>query len=142
MKFPIDSTFSIKIEYFEQFEDRNYVYCNYEQLIGSFATILAQGSDHDYQGDSIVAVQHHNGLYGLVIFGWGSCSGCDALQACNSIGELAELAEYIEGRTMWFDTFEELVEHVHNKDWEGTWLNKFEDGCVTRFKESWNKYIG
>ena len=71
-----------------------------------------------YQGDSIVAVQAEDGRYGLVGYGWGSCSGCDALQSCDSYEDLAYLYDSLYAGTQWFDSAVALNNYITNRDWE------------------------
>jgi hypothetical protein len=61
----------------------------------------------DYQGDTYVLLRD-GARFGYLSFGWGSCSGCDALQACNSFAEVADL-------------YEEMLDWFHAHDWEGDW---------------------
>lgn len=45
--------------------------------------ILAWETFGDYQGDYAVILRR-NDLLGFVVIGYGSCSGCDALEACDT----------------------------------------------------------
>lgn len=69
----------------------------YQLIIEEFGNILVQVDDQDYQGDSRILYEN-NGQYGYLKFGWGSCSGCDALQGCDSVLELDELIEVYVGQ--------------------------------------------
>ena len=53
-----------------------------------------------------------------MIFGWGSCSGCDALQAVANHTELKELAESTFNNIKWFNNKAELLNYIETKDWE------------------------
>lgn len=75
----------------------------------------------DYQGDTYVLLKDGN-RYGYVTFGWGSCSGCDALQACSSFEEVADLFESIEGAVHWEPTADAMLNWWKAKDWEGTYV--------------------
>lgn len=92
---------------------------NYDPLLESFGyEILLQVDDKDYQGDS--RVLYRDGTrYGLLIFGWGSCSGCDALQACGSYEEIEELRKELHDGIRWFDSAEEALKYFEEHDWEG-----------------------
>ena len=70
----------------------NFSYCesDYQPIVDSFGNVLIQVDDADYQGDTRVLYEK-DGKYGYLNFGWGSCSGCDALQACCNIEEIQEL---------------------------------------------------
>jgi len=91
---------------------------DYGPLLESFEyEILLQVDDGDYQGDSRLLLRDGN-RYGLLVFGWGSCSGCDALQACSSIKDIEELRDGLHGDIIWKDSREEMLEFVKNRDWE------------------------
>ena len=52
---------------------------DYSPILLSFdAEIVLAADDQDYQGDSYVLYRRGDS-FGVLIFGWGSCSGCDAL---------------------------------------------------------------
>jgi hypothetical protein len=108
---------------------------SYENLIESQGVkILVEESDSDYQGDSLLLVEGDGG-YGLLVFGWGSCSGCDAYEA--AYGDevaLQGLAEELIESIKWFPTRAEAVTYIQTgKDWEGSWVRK---DTVARFKEA------
>lgn len=92
--------------------------CSYQPMIDSFGSVLVQVSDHDYQGDTRVLLED-SGLIGLIIFGWGSCSGCDALQACQSFSDLQELYDSLKSRVQWWESAEEALDYFEKHDWEG-----------------------
>lgn len=91
---------------------------SYQPIINALGTVLLQVDDKDYQGDSRV-LYGDAGRYGVLIFGWGSCSGCDALQACTALGEVDELIAHIESSVKWFDSKSEAADYFANHDWEG-----------------------
>lgn len=90
---------------------------DYQPIIDSIGNVLLEVHDSDYQGDSRILYEK-NGKYGYLIFGWGSCSGCDALQSCDSYDEIDELIDGLVESVKWFDSLEELKEYFRNKDWE------------------------
>lgn len=98
---------------------------DYTPMVKSFGEILIEVADNEYRGDTRYLLKNES-KFGLLIIGWGSCSGCDALQATNTIQELAELMQSIENDVKWFDSFEELRSYVKNKDWdlEHSWCAK------------------
>lgn len=90
---------------------------DYSPMLQSFGyEILLQVDDSDYQGDSRLIFRNGD-KYGLLIFGWGSCSGCDALQACESIKEIEELRDSIHKDIKW-DSLQGLHDYISNKHWE------------------------
>lgn len=92
---------------------------NYEPLLESLGhVILLKVDDADYQGDSRVLFLDDERV-GLLIFGWGSCSGCDALQACNTYKEAEDLRQDLSERVQWFDTPLDALGYFNRHDWEG-----------------------
>ena len=97
---------------------------SYGGLVGTLGVeILLQESDHDYQGDSMMLLQDGS-RYGYLSFGWGSCSGCDALQACDSLADYEALRDGLEGSIKWFGSLPEVVGYLRGKDWTLEFLNE------------------
>lgn len=71
---------------------------DYQPILDSFGKILVQVDDSGYDGDSRVFYQFEDRTFGVLQFGWGSCSGCDALQACHSYEEVDELIAHLESQ--------------------------------------------
>ncbi len=93
---------------------------DYQPIIDSFGKVLLQVDDADYQGDTRVVLESE-GKFGVLIFGWGSCSGCDALQACGSHSDINSLIESLHNDITWFDSLEELKAWSAARDWELQW---------------------
>lgn len=93
---------------------------DYQPIINNLGTVLIQVDDNNYQGDTRVLYEKE-GKYGWLIFGWGSCSGCDSLQACSSINEVQDLMDELNSQIEWFSSLEELKERFRSKDWELTY---------------------
>jgi hypothetical protein len=75
------------------------------------------GYDNDYQGDSRALVRDDH-RYGLLFFGLGSCSGCDALQAAEgNPTELAILRDDLRRKIHWEDSAADLLSYIDGKDW-------------------------
>lgn len=73
-----------------------------------------------YQGSTWVLYQ--DGIrFGYLRLGRGSCSGCDALQACGSIEEVQELMDELWQSIMWFDTRTDALKFFIEHDWDGDW---------------------
>lgn len=87
---------------------------DYNPLLSSFGPIVLQVDDHDYQGDSRVLYKKGD-RFGVLIFGWGSCSGCDELQACDSYEDAEKLRQQLEAKIKWM-TKTEALEWL-NDDW-------------------------
>ena len=98
-----------------------YTLCDYTPILESFGKIVSRWDQDDYQGDSVVFLENKGSL-GLLIFGWGSCSGCDALQSCSSVEELGRLLDGLSNSIKWFDNSQDAILYFKQKDWEGTHL--------------------
>ena len=90
---------------------------DYQPMLEEFGNILIQVDDDDYSGDSRVLYEK-SGKYGFLIFGWGSCSGCDALQAAKNINKIQELMDDLQNEIMWFSSIDDLKKYFIEKDWE------------------------
>lgn len=95
---------------------------SYTMLIESFPAEILESYDFgDYEGDSLILLKHNN-KYGVLVFGWGSCAGCDALEACSTIEDLEELRLSLFNNVTLFDTPTELIKYLKEHDWEGDYL--------------------
>lgn len=84
---------------------------DYGPLLATFGEILVKIDDDDYQGDS--RILYRNGSrYGVLVFGWGSCSGCDSLQACGTHGEIGQLIKRLGSDVKWFESLEDAKRYV------------------------------
>lgn len=94
---------------------------DYKPMLESFGyTLLVKTDAGSYQGDSLVLYQNpEDNTYGILQFGWGSCSGCDALQACKSYDDLKELQESLHSRITWIGNLQETLTYLDKHDWEG-----------------------
>ena len=100
------------------YQDCDWGWYDYQPMLDSFGNIVVQVDDEAYQGDSRVLYEK-DGKIGLLVFGWGSCSGCDALQACNSLEEVQELYDELFDSIKWFDSRASAVEYFKGHDWKG-----------------------
>ena len=102
--------------------DQSWGWGSYDPMLESMGyEIKVQVDDCDYQGDSRLLLKDGE-RYGILIFGWGSCSGCDALQACESIEEVGELRDELNDDIRWFNSKQEAVQFFKEHDWRGDWL--------------------
>lgn len=93
---------------------------DYSPLIRSFGyDVVLQVDEYDYQGSSWVLFKDGD-RYGYLEFGWGSCSGCDALQACESYAEIDQLRKELHESIKW-GSATELLGFFREHDWEGDW---------------------
>jgi hypothetical protein len=90
----------------------------YHDLIDTMGVeTLLQVDDNDYQGDSRVLVRDYH-RYGLLFFGWGSCSACDALQAVEgNEAEIARLRDDLRRSIHWENSAAGLLAYIDGKDW-------------------------
>lgn len=129
----------------EIYEEDRWGWYDYTPMIKSFAEkVLVQVEDDDYQGDTRVLLQDNNRI-GHLIFGWGSCSGCDALQGCcGNYDELNELANDLYNDIKWFDTVQEALDYFNNHDWEGDYCWHIDETreYINKCKEILNEMLG
>lgn len=85
---------------------------DYDPIIQSFGEVLISVRDDDYQGDTRVLLKE-DGQYGFLVVGWGSCSGCDALQAAESYEEIDSLIETLRNAIRWFSSIEEAKKYIN-----------------------------
>lgn len=90
---------------------------DYQPIVNSFGTVAVQVDDSDYQGDSRV-LYHDENRFGWLQFGWGSCSGCDALQACDTWSDLQGLVDDLRSQVKWFDSKDEAISFFENHSWD------------------------
>jgi hypothetical protein len=96
---------------------------DYNPLLESMGfDMVVKVDDHNYQGDSRILFKYQD-YFGILIFGWGSCSGCDALQACKSYEEVERLRDSLYNDVRWGKA-EELLEYITTKDWPSEWYGR------------------
>lgn len=85
----------------------------YDEIIKPWGlTVLHEWDQDDYQGSSVVIFQKGR-RYGFLEYSWGSCSGCDSLEAaCGDKGAIAELSDSLKDSIKWFNNRESLVAHL------------------------------
>lgn len=110
-------------------EDMNWGLGDYMPMLEDFADMVIKVDDDDYQGDSFVLYED-NGRYGYLTFGWGSCSGCDALQACETWEEVQELYDHLQNSIKWFANGKQALKWFKEHDWEGDWHSDTRDTFV------------
>lgn len=117
---------------------------DYGPLLDSFGYLeLLRVDDRDYQGDSRVIYQSANRI-GFLQFGWGSCSGCDALQACNSMKEIDDLRTSLHDSIKWFDSPAAALDYFEKHDWRGdySWHEEEQRQFIEQAKELLRKMAG
>ncbi len=111
----------------------------YEALIEKMPgeEVISTG-DNDYQGSSYVLLRDGD-RYGYLEYGWGSCSGCDADQACSSLQDVADLFNSLNESIQWFDSLPGFLGWAKAHDWKGNW--SWGDG-VGKFIRELNQRYG
>lgn len=124
-------------EVYPEHKDCEYFYgpCDYKPLLESIGTIALQVDDSDYQGDSRV-LYRDDARVGYLQFGWGSCSGCDALQACNTMKDISDLRDGLVKEVRWFGDAAAALAFFDTHDWEGDYAfdQSFVDQCKAYLK--------
>jgi hypothetical protein len=100
--------------------DYGKAYPSYEQIVDALGKTVVYERAGDYQGDLFYLIQDGD-RYGFVSIGYGSCSGCDAMEACDSKEEVMELAGSIESGVRWFDNKAAARTFFEEHDWAGDW---------------------
>lgn len=89
----------------------------YLDLVRSFeAEIIASTSEGSYDGDYFFVLKKGN-EYGYLTFGYGSCSGCDALQACDTPEEVQALRDSLYNSIWWVEGKENFAKWLRERDW-------------------------
>lgn len=81
-------------------------------IMGIFEEGFYQGTSYIFLGDRSPHGAPKYRRYGYLAFGWGSCLGCDALQATESFSELEALRESFHSKIVWRETWEKLVDQL------------------------------
>ena len=86
---------------------------DYTPIINNFGEIILREDEDGYHGDTHVVIKSDN-KFGYLVFGWGSCSGCDRLQACETYEDIQELMDSLYNDIKWFESFNSLKEYINN----------------------------
>ena len=96
--------------------------------------------EEDYQGESLVLLYNQRYNYGILNFSWGSCDGCDMLQACTTEEEFDEFRHDLFNKIHWGNQPNgSLASHII--EW---WLNRDVDGLEAvsgNIKDKFNKML-
>lgn len=75
---------------------------DYGPLLRSFGfEVLHEETEENHSGISYLLYRTAGGEYGFLAFGWGSCSGCDALRACKTWEEVEQLRRTLMRKIVW-----------------------------------------
>jgi len=104
-------------ELFPKFRNPKWNYATYEPIVKNMGEIVIESRDDDWQGDSRILYKDGT-TYGFLRFGWGSCSGCDALLACKTIEEVQFLMDDLLSRILWFDSKKAALKFFKEHNWK------------------------
>lgn len=94
---------------------------DYNPMLKEFGNIIIKIDEDGYQGDSFILYKKDD-KYGFLTFGWGSCSGCDALQGCKNIEEVQELMDSLYNSIQWFDDLKSAKSYFETRDFDLDWM--------------------
>jgi hypothetical protein len=106
----------------EAFKDTYSITANYQVMLEEFGKIVLQVDDANCAGDSRVLYQDGD-MFGWLQFGWGSCTGCDALQRCETIEEVQNLMNRLQADIKWFDNWYDADAFFRNHAWKTDYSN-------------------
>jgi len=113
---------------------------SYDELLESVNPLVKWtviGDDYNYQGDYFYFGELEDKYY-YVVIGYGSCSGCDALQGCGGYLELVDLRDDIKRSIREFDSLQDFEkwfeEHLEDQWYSTDEVNNF----ANLFKEKYN----
>ncbi len=91
-------------------------YETYSSLLSRHFLYVTEIVTGSYQGDLVFRVEDEDGRVGYLVWGYGSCSGCDELEAAYG-DEAAEsaIAEDM-ANAVFFGTEQEIRDHALTKD--------------------------
>lgn len=101
----------------------------YDGIIATQGEILKDWIIGDYQGDYVYLVKN-NDKYAFTVVGYGSCSGCDALEACENDEDFNRLKESIINDIVW-GTKQDVYDYVFNQE-ANRWYFYEEEWAVVR----------
>lgn len=112
---------------------------HYRDLIEDQGEIVLEYRIGDYQGDLLFVIRDANS-FGFVSTGYGSCSGCDYLQACKSIEEVMGLQSWLISKIKWFESLSEFKRYLTHGFQGNNWFSNEPDwddfvSQVTRLPE-------
>lgn len=125
----------MKIDVREIYADDDWGWYDYHPMLNAFGNIVIQVDESGYQGDSWLLYDEKDKI-GYLTFGWGSCSGCDALQSCGTLEDVQRVCDSLQDSIKWFDNKTQALEWFNAHDWEGDYCwyldeaKKFVKKCI------------
>lgn len=97
---------------------------------------------NSYQGDYVFIGKQYKEGFTFLIIGYGSCSLCDSLEACDNVADLLELVLEMHNNLRHFDSKQALMDFINNPpelQWYESELKYLKED--ERFLEFMKKYI-
>jgi hypothetical protein len=105
-------------KYYEDDEETYFSHpFDYSPIIENIGNVIIRVKDKDYQGSTRLLLEKDE-CYAIFVYRWGSCSGCDTLQACKSYENVQKIMDNFNKRVEWKNK-EEIVSQIKSE-----WLNK------------------
>lgn len=96
-------------------------WCSYDDIVKSWGhEVLEVKTTGSWQGDYVILLRDSKGRLGIATFGYGSCSGCDALQAVEPISEsgdwsgVEQLRKELEADIYWFKSADGVADWINS----------------------------
>lgn len=92
---------------------------DYDRMVADFGEIILKTDEGYYQGDYLYILKrqvHKTTEFGFLVVGYGSCSGCDALQGCSSWEEVQELYDSMKNNVKWTTSKKKLLREIIPQD--------------------------
>jgi hypothetical protein len=87
---------------------------SYDEIVATQGEIIKDWIIGSWQGDYVYLLKSGD-KYAFTVIGYGSCSGCDALEGCESDEEFNELKEDIVNSIVW-GTKQDVLDYVTNQE--------------------------
>lgn len=87
---------------------------HYDQIVATQGEMLGNWTLGDWQGDYVYLLQNED-KYAFTVIGYGSCSGCDALEGCENDEEFNELKDSIINGIVW-GTKQDVYDYINNQE--------------------------
>jgi hypothetical protein len=99
-----------------------YWHSSYEEIVRDFGCeVPGWETLGSYQGDHLVLLRDGE-RWGFTVIGYGSCSGCDALEAAGeNVREVQALADGIFDGIHWEPSAEAMAAHLASRDGANEW---------------------
>ena len=101
----------------------------YDDLVGELGDIIHSVRESGWQGDTWYILQSGDRC-GYLSVGWGSCSGCDALEGADTWEEVNELQDEFRGSIHWEDGPDGLLRWMQEHDWGGDYTASSRDHAI------------